>query len=246
MTKWRSGGGTVLLVFLLGLALLASKSWATSYTFNYPDVTWDFTLTGFSDEALPPNGTIGPDILDLTNITGLTLPNPPGGLYNWSATIEALTLDLVPGNADDFINTFIAGLLPRTLPVGTYEAPLAASGITPLPGGLLNFEWHFYSDLAGSTPANPGDPIRRARLLLYDNTGGTILQPLNDILANMEYIWESTHGAPPYNLNNIDGSGTASFQITASVIPEPGTMCLTGLGLLGLGALGARRKKRAR
>jgi len=143
------------------------------------------------------------------------------------------------------LNGHIQNNLAVTLPLGTYAAPLAASGQTLLSSSIpkvggLTFGWQFYKDAAGTVEAEPGDDIIKAVLTL---SGTSLSSNLNKDIAELEY----SLGRVPYGI--IDGSGVATFSIEAeplgpAPIPEPGTMLLTGLGLLGLGAWGAKRRKK--
>ncbi|OAG28721.1 PEP-CTERM sorting domain-containing protein [Thermodesulfatator autotrophicus] len=229
------------LVFLLLMVLAVG---ARAYTWTY-NTTFDFALTGFSDPTnTPPTPTNGPLTLEISNITGLTLPNPPAGTYDWYLEIDSFSLDFGYGHqfADNNLGTSY---------IGTWEAPLSSSGSFSLGDFYVSqidityggysfslgdylvqnaiFSWYLYEDDAGTDLAEPGDEIKKIILTLTaDNLDSTI----NADITTIDNILGGANGI-------IDGTGTADFKVSA--VPEPSTVLLLSAG--GLIALGVARKR---
>lgn len=238
MRKWLIGG-LVLFVFLL------FHTGVRAYTWNYSNVSFDFNLDGFSNTSSnSPTPTNGPIQLTISNITGLTLPNPPAGTYDWYLTIDNFSLDFAPNATWD--DVYVSNLGPFY--VGTWQAPLASTGsvsddvtipsytftlqgYTFTVGGYTvnnaTLSWELYNS---GVLAQPGDPITKIILTLTgDNLDTTIS-------ADLTALDNTLGGANGY----IDGTGSASFKLSA--VPEPSTVLLVGAG--GLLVMGLARRRR--
>ncbi|AEH44878.1 protein of unknown function DUF1555 [Thermodesulfatator indicus DSM 15286] len=231
-------GGLVL--FLLMVLAVGARAYTWTYNTNF-----DFDLTGFSVNGTPTNG---PLTLTIDNITGLTLPDPPSGTYQWYLEIDNFFLDFVPGTTDDDISGSNLG----PFNIGTWEAPLSSSGsynlgnfdVPELPvdydgDGTIDFtlgdytvenalfSWEIYDDT--NALADPGDTITKIILTL---TADNLYDTINADLTLLDNILGGGNGI-------IDGTGTADFKVSA--VPEPSTVLLLGAG--GLIAFGISRKR---
>ncbi|GEM_PF-7003407 len=221
-----------LLILLFLMLFFVPKSWA--YTWSYT-TSFDFSLSGFSDTSSPPSPVNGPLVLTISNISGLTLPNPPSGTYIWNLNVSDYYINFGGGIV---VTPTILGL-PGPITLGEWDAPLASHGSYPIgnvyiPAYTLTYEQLSYSggnytvqnavfswELWNSNNyANPDDPIDKIVLTL---TADNLKDTINKDLTGLDNYAGGANGL-------IDGSGSASFKVSA--VPEPATIMLLGAGLL--------------
>jgi hypothetical protein len=213
--------------FLFILVAMATAH-AASYTTDF-NVTGDFNFSGYD--------TSGPLTLALSGITGPVTANfPPAGRYNWSIDLRKFAVDL---NGDGDTEFSVGPLAP--IDMGNYDRPaLAAPGSTNL--GDVTIPFSIFGVVGGDSldlnDLTVAWDMPAANSIIFTVTAADMAelkQYLKDLnsLAKLEYA------------NNEDGiaAGSVTFDgaLTATSVPEPSTVILLGLGLIGL--MGAGRKR---
>jgi len=231
------------LVFLSLVVLLfgmVGSVYAYTSTFN---VAGDFSLTGFSSKANPndslPVATTGPDTVTIDNPTGTyNLEIPPPGTYDWYIEFESLALDFYGDSTPELAFEDVGPIY-----VGNYA--------TPIPG--LSGSYYFgdvYIPEYENSGVTVGNYTLNGLTVDWDMTmSGTDItqivftigaENLADTLNRDFTFLDNTLGGAN---GIIDGHATANFSVTA--VPEPSTILLSGLGLLGMGAYIRRRRSKA-
>lgn len=211
------------------------------------------TLTGL---GLPASGTA----LDGTSNVDLVLPNCPAG----QCDIDALSPLVPPLNSDNegYLQTWDMQM------VYTLNGTLTAAGGPQYTSGTIDI---FFNDLNDDTNDRliltftvTGSDIMAANLNLYfdityaeagflwiDNGSGTFVDAAAGIASgNFAQVVLDTNVNPPIPTNdqlllvgtNAIRQATLDGSMTAS-IPEPASLTMLGLGLLGLAGVGRRQRK---
>jgi hypothetical protein len=210
---------------LAGAMLMAAAGSANALTLTLQEGSLFTTVTGTG--VAQYNGTFGDYLINVT--TGLSVASTP--------TSPVMDLNTVNVNA-------------VTTPAAALNIYLTQDGFTGvLPGFLATIGGTSAGTVGYETfldTANNSSYLNVAHTPYATNVGLTSLSFLTSpfsgsATAAMPSISGSYSLTQEIDINQVGQYATTSLDATLSSVPEPGTMMLLGIGMLGLAVYGKRR-----
>jgi len=165
------------------------------------------------------------------------LPNPSTDGGSVDTSLAPVSITLIGSNTTPFDPAFSA-----------LEFKIVA-----LAGGTFSFDWSYKTNDIGypGTPGDPTDPpvpppffdpafvIRNGQILLTDNAG----LPTQSGSFSVVVVKDDVIGFRIDSFDNYGGNATLTISNFMAPIPEPASVAMMSLGLLGVAVAAARRRR---
>ncbi|MDD2900211.1 MAG: PEP-CTERM sorting domain-containing protein [Desulfuromonadaceae bacterium] len=207
------------------MMMLATSAMAT------PITALELTATGAASPVTILDGGSG----DISSTTGIVAW--AGNLGNFMFNIAAGSTAPAIGSAAD-PQMHLTGYANSGASAGTFTVKFSSTDFGPMGNGLNGF----ISAMNGAGGVQSLDVFYDAGNALFATT--TQIANINTI--NTFDIYNGIPASNPFSLTmiatmTVNPYSAASFDNTVAPVPEPGTMMLLGMGMLGMAVYGKRR-----